>query len=68
MKGELPHACEQPAAVPASTERRWWSRWMLLPAVSLLGECVLRHASMFSCRTPFAQGDADANAANCNLG
>lgn len=39
MKDELPQACEQPATVPASTERRWMSRWMLLPVFSLLGEC-----------------------------
>jgi hypothetical protein len=38
-QSEVLQASEEPAAVPASTGRRWMSRrWMLLPAFSLLGE------------------------------
>ena len=39
MKGEPLQASGQPAGVPASFGRRCMSRWMLLPAFSLLGEC-----------------------------
>jgi hypothetical protein len=42
MKGASLEVSDEPAAVPASTGRRWMSRWMLLPAFSLLGESLPR--------------------------
>jgi hypothetical protein len=56
MKGEPLQASEQPAGVPASTGgRRCMSRWMLLPAFSLLGEC----ASWFTSKSRAAGRSRD---------